>query len=165
VQKSPWIVLVIGVLGCAALAVLSQSYLRQSPILQIRNGLNDEFHLKDLSVYPSPEGDGYTVAYTADPALAGQSAALNRSMVDVAESVMKRVSTTRVRVNAKTPDGEIHKLLYPPEPPQIPPKPSSPPVPPPGAQTGGNASPPAKQGYFGVTIPANHYRINCASAT
>jgi hypothetical protein len=114
----------MGVFGCAALAVLSQAYLQKSPVLQIRNALNEEFHLADLNVYPSPEGDGYTVSYSADPALANSPRALERNMFDVAECVKSRADVNRVRVNAKTPDGEIHKLLYPPEPP--PPVPNPP---------------------------------------
>lgn len=126
-QKSPWVILVIGVVGCAALVVLSQAYLRQSPAFQIRSALDEKFHLADLNVYISPEGDGYTVSYTADPALAGQSEALKQNMFEVAESVAERFTVSRVRVYAKTPDGEVHKLLYPPEPPPTPAK-SSPPA-------------------------------------
>jgi hypothetical protein len=115
-SKSPWIILVMGVIACAVLAVMSQVYLRKSPAMQIRDGLENELHLKDVIVSVSPEKDGYTISYSPDAALAGNPKALERNMRDVAEFVQSRFPVTRVRVNAKTPDGEIHKFLYPPEP-------------------------------------------------
>lgn len=115
-SKSPWIILVMGVIACAVLAVMSQVYLRKSPALQIRDGLQNEMQLKDVFVQVSPEQDGYTVTYSADSSLTANPKALERNMRDVAEYVQSRFPVTRVRVNAKTPDGEIHKFLYPPDP-------------------------------------------------
>ncbi len=105
----------MGVICCVVLAVMLQYYLRQSPTVRLREGLEQEFHITDVSVSKSPEGDGYTVAYSCDPGLAEKPRALKRNMRAVAEFVKSRMRVQRVRVIARTSETQSHKLVYPPE--------------------------------------------------
>ena len=129
--KSPWIILIMGVIGCVALVIMSQVYLQKTPAVQIHNGLRDEMQINDAAALISPEGDGYTVTYSLNPAVCASAKLIDRNMTDVAEYIRSRYAVTRVRVSAKAPDGTVHKLLYPPDPPPppSPPKPPSSPNP------------------------------------
>lgn len=116
-RKSPWAILIMGVFCCAALVVMSQYYLRQSPVVSVRDGLEREFQISDVTVRKSQEGDGYTVAYSCDPRLAENPRALERNMREVAEFVVSRTAVRRVHVIAKTSETDSHELIYPSEPP------------------------------------------------
>jgi len=119
VSKSSWTILLMGVICCVVLAVMLQYYLQQSPPVRLRDGLEQEFHITDVSVSKSPEGDGYTVTYSCDPGLAEKPRTLNRNMREVAEFVKSRMRVQRVRVIARTSETQSHKLVYPPETPPL----------------------------------------------
>jgi hypothetical protein len=115
-MKSPWIILVMGLLACGVLALMSQYYVRQSPVVRISEGLKKDLGLQDAQI--EREAGGYRVTYSCDARLRDNPRALKRNMTEVAEYVRSRLAVERVRVIAEIEGGEPEELIYPPEQPQ-----------------------------------------------
>ena len=106
-NKSPWVIFVIGVIGIVILAVLCKTYLGQNMQLQLKNELTQKYGVEDIAVERNEQTGEIVVSYKANEAAFGNdNAALDQQMEDWAEFAYKRFEIKKLRIIANSSESE-----------------------------------------------------------
>ena len=105
-NKSPWVILVIGVIGVVVLAVLGKTYLGQNLQLQLKTELTQRSGIENIEVQRDKITGEIVVAYQIEAAaFAGDNAAIDQQMQDWADFAYKRFAIENMRITATATDG------------------------------------------------------------
>lgn len=113
-RKSPWAILVIGVLGIVALLFVSRFYTGFSKVVLLREALSSEFGLEEVTATVNGESGAVTITYVASPAAFKDKnkGALEEQMDTIAKFAKSKYSFKHVIVTAKGAGETTHTKQY-----------------------------------------------------
>ena len=105
-NKSPWVILIIGVIGIVVLAVLGKTYLGHNLQLQLKTELVQNYGIEGVCVQRDEATGEIVVAYQIQAAsFAHDNASIDQQMQTMSDFAYKRFAISKIRITASSPDG------------------------------------------------------------
>jgi len=111
-RKSPWVILVIGVMGIVSIGIMGNYYLRNNPMVRLKAELVQEYGIDDVVVKKDEETGMLTIVYKPDPIAFREKRVLEKQMGDIARHARVKHSYTDVTVVARLSEEKSQTMVF-----------------------------------------------------